>query len=190
MGKIKDYLRLSTTNATEKKYFEEFLKDIFVHTLKWEGVPDPSKGGNLHNVSGDTGGPTIWGIAYNKNKDLFTDLQEFKKLTYEEAGAIAYIRYYKSTQAYIVPKEVRLMYFDIAYNMGNLQAIKLLQRCCGVTADGVIGPMTKEKMKFVTEECLAKSREEFYRSLAKNKPSLVKFLKGWLNRIVGIKNAN
>ena len=37
---------------------KEFEK-MYKKTLKWEG------GGKLHNIKGDTGGWTIWGIAYN-----------------------------------------------------------------------------------------------------------------------------
>jgi lysozyme family protein len=36
------------------------------------------------------------------------------------------------------------MYFDIAYNMGNMRAIKLMQGCAGVPQDGLIGPMTRK----------------------------------------------
>jgi murein L,D-transpeptidase YcbB/YkuD len=49
------------------------------------------------------------------------------------------------------------MYFDIT-QYGNMRAIKLMQGCAGVPQDGLIGPMTREKMKFVTEECLYNAR--------------------------------
>jgi hypothetical protein len=51
---------------------------------------DISKGGQLHNVAGDTGGWTLWGIAYNHNSGILFD--DFKDTTYEEAAALAYTK--------------------------------------------------------------------------------------------------
>jgi lysozyme family protein len=78
------------------------------------------------------------------------------------------------------------MYFDTAYNMGNVRAIKIMQRCAGVPADGIIGPATREKMQYVTEECLYNARNTAYHSLVKTNIKLSKFLKGWLNRSTAI----
>jgi lysozyme family protein len=78
------------------------------------------------------------------------------------------------------------MYFDTAYNMGNVRAIKIMQGCAGVPTDGIIGPATREKMQYVTEECLYKARNTAYNTLVRANNSLGKFLKGWLNRSVGI----
>ena len=190
MSKVQEYVELATRKTSEVD-FKYFLDNIFKHTLVWEGVKDIKKGGSLHNVAGDPGGATIWGIAYNKNKELFSTFAEFKDLDYKEAGAIAYIRYYKAIQAFVLPGESRLMYFDTAYNIGNMAAIKMMQRCCGFqNPDGIIGPMTREKMKFVSEECLVEKRKSFYIQLVKNKASFSKFLKGWLNRIAGIAKVN
>jgi lysozyme family protein len=183
---IKDYMRLAKANTTVAREFELFKSRIFNHTLKWEGVFDIKKGGTLHNVKGDSGGWTIWGIAYNYNKEIFIDLADFKDTTYEEAAAIAYIKYYRAIQAFILPEESRLMYFDTAYNMGNMRAIKIMQECAGVTADGIIGPITREKMAHVCEECLYRKRDTVYNSLVRANRSLGKFLKGWLNRSAAI----
>lgn len=178
-----EYLKEATSNKKKAEEFEKFKETIFKHTLKWEG------GGKLHNVAGDTGGWTIWGIAFNKNGDLFRNFDDFKDTTYEEAAAIAYIRYYLAIQAFILPESARLMYFDMAYNMGCIRAIKIMQQCAGVSADGVIGPMTRLKMPQVTEDCLYQKRNTFYNTLVAKNGSLIKFLKGWLNRSLGIKNA-
>lgn len=182
MANIKDYLFQATSTPTKKKEFEVFKEKIFKETLKWEG------GGKLHNVAGDSGGWTIWGIAVNKNGDLFKNFDDFKDTTYEEAAAVAYVRYYLAIQAFILPESARLMYFDMAYNMGPLRAIKIMQECAGVaTIDGVIGPMTRAKMPCVTEDCLFRKRNTFYNTLVAKNGSLIKFLKGWLNRSKAIK---
>ena len=164
--------------------FNYFKNDIFRHTLKWEG------GGKLHNVRGDSGGWTIWGVAYNFNNQLFSNLADFKDTTYNEAAAIAFVKYYLTVRANIVPNEARLMYFDIAYNMGNKQAIKLMQRCVGVKADGIIGVITESRMAYLTEQCLYDRRTKFYYSLARRKVRFQRFLKGWLNRTNDIFNIN
>lgn len=183
---MEDYLRLAKANPTVTKEFEYFKEFVFNRTLVWEGVTNPKAGGSLHNVAGDSGGWTLWGIAYNHNKELFKNFDDFKDTTYEEAAAIAYTKYYRAINAFILPLEARLMYFDIAYNMGNSRAIKLMQGCAKVPQDGVIGPATREKMQYVTEECLYNARNTTYNQLVKANVSLGKFLKGWLNRSTAI----
>ena len=183
---IQDYLRLAKATPTVEKEFEYFKEHVFNRTLVWEGVKNPKAGGSLHNVAGDSGGWTLWGIAYNHNKEMFKNFDDFKDTTYEEAAAIAYTKYYRAINAFILPLESRLMYFDTAYNMGNSRAIKIMQGCCKVPADGIIGPATREKMQYVTAECLYKARNTTYNNLVKANKSLGKFLKGWLNRSTAI----
>lgn len=184
--KVADYLRLAKANPTVEKEFEVFKEHFFGKTLIWEGVKNPKAGGSLHNVPGDTGGWTLWGIAYNSNAGIFKNFDDFKDTTYEEAAAIAYTKYYRAISAFILPFESRLMYFDTAYNMGPLRAIKIMQKCAGIPADGVIGPATREKMQYVTEDCLYKERNNTYNQLVKANYKLSKFLKGWLNRSTAI----
>ena len=81
-----------------------------------------------------------------------------------------------------MPYETKLYYFDMAYNMGTSRAIKIMQECAGVIADGIIGMITLSKMKNVSESCLKQKRESFYNRLVESKSVLGKFLKGWLNR--------
>ena len=183
---IGDYLRLAKANPTVEKEFEYFKEHIFNRTLVWEGVTNPKAGGKLHNVAGDSGGWTLWGIAYNHNTESFKNFDDFKDTTYEEAAAMAYTKYYRAINAFILPLEARLMYFDTAYNMGNARAIKLMQKCAKVPEDGIIGPATREKMLYVTEECLYNARNTTYNNLVKANKTLAKFLKGWLNRSLAI----
>ena len=183
---IGDYLRLAKANPTVEKEFEYFKEHIFNRTLVWEGVTNPKAGGSLHNVAGDSGGWTLWGIAYNANSESFKNFDDFKDTTYEEAAAMAYTKYYRAINAFILPLEARLMYFDTAYNMGNARAIKIMQGCAKVPQDGVIGPATREKMLYVTEECLYNARNTTYNNLVRVNIKLGKFLKGWLNRSTAI----
>jgi lysozyme family protein len=175
---IGDYLRLAKATPTVEKEFEYFKEYIFNRTLVWEGVKNPKAGGSLHNVAGDTGGWTLWGIAYNSNSGVFKNFDDFKDTTYEEAAALAYTKYYRAINAFILPLESRLMYFDTAYNMGNIRAIKLMQKCAGVPDDGIIGPATREKMLHVTEECLYNARNTTYNNLVRANINLgIKYVK-------------
>lgn len=188
MGKlmIEDYVRLAKATPKIAEEFERFKESIFNKTLVWEGVKDIKKGGQLHNVAGDTGGWTSWGIAYNANSGIFKNFADFKDTTYEEAAAVAYTKYYRAISAFILPLGARLMYFDIAYNMGNMRAVKIMQKCCDVPQDGLIGPATREKMQYVTEECLYTFRNTTYNNIVRANVKMGKFLKGWLNRSLSI----
>lgn len=76
--------------------------------------------------------------------------------------------------------------FDKSVNMGIGQAVKLLQRAAGVTADGDYGPKTTIAVNSadpvrLLEQCREQARA-FYRGLAEKNPSQKQFLKGWLAR--------
>ena len=76
--------------------------------------------------------------------------------------------------------------FDKGVNMGLVQAVKLLQRAAGVTADGQVGPKTltainaSDPAQFL-EACREQARA-FYTHLAEINPGQRQFLKGWLAR--------
>ncbi|HDZ14567.1 hypothetical protein LCGC14_1114260 [marine sediment metagenome] len=169
---------LTTYLNNRNDYPHEFaaFKEMFQHTLKWEG------GSKLHKVKGDSGGWTKFGIAYNKNKHLFDSLDDFFDTTYDEAVLIAFSKYYLTIKTYMLPLEAQLMYFDMAFNLGTHRAIKYLQRCISVTADGIIGNVTMSKMHLVTEQCLYEQRNAWYNYLTRTKSWAKKFFKGWLNR--------
>lgn len=152
------------------------FKEMFQHTLRWEG------GSKLHKIKGDSGGWTKYGIAYNKNKHLFTDINDFFDTTYDEAVLIAFSEYYLPIEAYRMSLVSQVMYFDMAYNLGTNRAIRYMQRCGGVVADGKIGPKTRSIMLDITKDCLYKQRNNWYYYLGRTKQWAKKFLKGWLNR--------
>ena len=143
------FIKKANEHTTE---FNMFKKDIFPVIMIWEG------GGKLHTVPGDSGGQTIYGIAYNKNKQHFTSLADHARTTYDEAAAFAFVEYYLKLSPEFLPCGVKLYLFDIAYNMGVSRAKTMLQSCIGVKADGIIGPATKAKMKDLKLDCLHNSR--------------------------------
>lgn len=173
---VEQYVDIANSTKRNRDSLVKFERDIFKHTLKWEG------GNKLHKVSGDSGGWTLWGIAYNHNKKVFKNFADFKDTTYEEAAAIAFVKYYLTAAVYLVPEDAQLMYFDMCYNLGARRAIKLVQRCAGIKDDGIIGPVTRKMAKKVEKECLYQQRKGFYNMLARRRRKFVKFLNGWLNR--------
>lgn len=169
---MQKYIDIANANQEE---FSFFLENVFPHTMKWEG------GGELHNVSGDSGGWTIYGIAWNYNKQYFKDFEDFKNITEEHAAMFAFANYYLKLSPEYLNTNVKLLAFDIAYNMGVGKAVQYIQECAGVTADGIIGPNTKKKMNLVTPECLQNKRVAYYNALNKQN-KFQKFYKGWMNR--------
>lgn len=168
-NKFKD---IAKRNETEFKFF---LKYVFPHTMKWEG------GGKLHKVDGDSGGWTLYGVAWNYNSQYFKDFDEFKNMTEADAAAFAFANYYLELAPEHLKSNVKLLAFDIAYNMGVSRAKTYLQQCAGVSADGIFGPSTKAALHKVTIECLQQKRVSFYNTLGKQ-PKYKKFYQGWMNR--------
>lgn len=172
---LQEYKNIVKNHQSE---FDFFKSKIFPIVMQWEG------GNKLHKVSGDSGGWTLWGITWNNWSHLFTDFNDFKDTTRDEAAYIAFVKFYLAIRAEKMPYDTKLYYFDMAYNLGATRAIKIMQSCAGVTADGIIGAVTISKMNNVSEICLKQKRESYYYSLV----SLKKFLKGWLNRSIAIFN--
>lgn len=166
------YKQVKDNNRTK---FLEFEK-LFDFVMKWEG------GGKLHNVSGDVGGWTKYGIAYNYWKSIFNGLDDFKRLTEDEAKMFFYYEFYMEIEAYRLPCDVELYAFDSAVNLGAKRVIKWLQVCGETMADGIIGPKTRKSFEKVTLECMHRRRVEYYKRQAGRYASQKKFLKGWLNR--------
>jgi lysozyme family protein len=161
---------------TKDKYPIDY--EYFTSVL-WKPLMQVEGGEKLHNVSGDSGGWTRYGVSYNNNSNFFTSLNDFKNITEEEAQLIGFSKYYITAGTQFVSQDAKDMFFDISFNMGQTRAIKLAQKCLGITQDGLLGPITKSKLASLTEECLTKHRISYYYSLI----NLKKFLKGWLRRV-------
>lgn len=131
--------------------FLQQMEDIF----RREG------GGKLHNVAGDAGGWTKWGVAQNANPDV-----DVANLTKEGALKIYYDRYWKASGAdKITDPKLQAVHFDAAVNHGVGGAAESLKQS-GNTAEGYLAARTQK-----------------YHNIVANNPSQKKFLNGWLNRI-------
>ncbi|MXV39386.1 hypothetical protein GO491_11975 [Flavobacteriaceae bacterium Ap0902] len=166
------YKSIASQHPEEYKLFRD---KIFPITMAWEG------GGKIHKAAGDSGGWTIWGIAWNYWKRIFKDFSDFKDTTREEASYIAFANFYLKIHAHHVPYDCKLFYFDMAYNLGSGRAIKYMQSCIGVNPDGIIGRVTISKMHKLDKRCLKSKRDGWYAYLNR-RPRFRKFYKGWMNR--------
>lgn len=84
-----------------------------------------------------------------------------------------------------LPIGVDYLYFDMAVNAGPNRAAKLLQQALGVTADGRIGPITRQAVAKADPKALVAkytaAKKAFYLGL--HQP---RFTRGWLNRTAAV----
>jgi lysozyme family protein len=75
---------------------------------------------------------------------------------------------------------------DFGVHSGPTQAIRAVQRVVGVTADGVMGPVTRGVLRScqvnVVARLLWQERVRFLAHLVAVRPINLTFLDGWLNR--------
>jgi lysozyme family protein len=151
--------------------------------LRWEG--------GYVNHPNDPGGATNKGVT-QKVYDGWRARQgqparDVRQIEDGEVGAIYENDYWLPPRCDVLQRQLDLVHFDTAVNMGVGRAVKLLQASLGCGVDGAFGPATRKAVEScdlgtaVSGYCQA--REDFYRRLAAQKPKLAVFLKGWLNRL-------
>lgn len=159
--------------------------------------------GGLVDDPQDSGGITNYGISlkFAKSVGLIADVDEngivdgedIKSLTPAQAKLLYHSAFWLKETAYeSLPKPIAIKLFNLAVNMGQKQANKLLQRavraCLGesLADDGVIGSITLNSVKSCEVSCLhaalCSEAASLYRMISAQKPHLFKFLNGWLNR--------
>lgn len=149
--------------------FEKFMKVILENEGGYVNDPD------------DPGGETKYGITAARYPDL-----NIRELTQEDAIKIYKRDFYDPMNlGGIKNKEARLHILDMGINAGPKRAIKLAQGVANVAADGIIGPITTEAINghddFLRQ--YQRIRCQYYINLAQRKPVMMKFLKGWINRV-------
>lgn len=91
----------------------------------------------------------------------------------------------------LLRRQLDLVQFDTAVNMGVGRAVRFLQAAVGCDVDGAFGPRTaKEAAECdlgATIEAYCDARLAYYRRLAERRPELGVFLKGWTNRVDALK---
>lgn len=144
--------------------------------------------GGFSDHPADPGGATRYGITEAVAREVGYR-GNMRELPLDLAKRIYLERYWKAVRADDLPAAARYAVFDAAVNSGPGQAIKWLQRACGVADDGVIGPKTLAAANALDGQTLKgkllAQRLRFMSSLT-NWPS---FSRGWSRRIADLLEA-
>ena len=135
-----------------------------------------NEGGLVDNPS-DPGGLTNFGISQRSYPNV-----DIRALTPEMAADI-YRRDYWKFDA-VDSQALCTKIFDMYVNMGH-SAVRILQTCLGVTADGLWGPGTCAAVNAAGDDLLNTYRQalaQHYQNLVLANPALAQFLHGWLRR--------
>ena len=145
-------------------------------TLVWEGndkiTEDPD----------DAGGLTKYGIAKRSHPEL-----DIANLTYEQAEAVYEKEYWLGTGSTVDNQRAAEALFDLCVNLGKVNGVRVAQRALGILVDGNLGPKSQAAInadpeKFINRVAIERIR--WYSNLAGNKPSQVKYLRGWISRAI------
>ena len=146
--------------------------------------------GGFSNVKGDKGGPTKYGITQAtlsawRHKQVSVD--DVKNLTLDEAFQI-YKKQYVDDPGFLKISDEALaeQLVDAGVNHYPTQAIKMLQEAIGVSADGVLGSQTLNKVasmdRVVVYIKFMAIRLRYYAHILQRDSTQYKFAAGWMNR--------
>lgn len=138
--------------------------------------------GRYVNNPKDPGGETNWGVTIaTARANGYTG--PMRSMTRDQAKAIYKKAFWDRAKADSYDPAIAFQLFDAAVNHGIGNAIRMLQRAVGVTADGVVGPFT---IAAITRKSLPDvlalfnaERIEFYTKLS----TFEVFGRGWMNRV-------
>ena len=152
-----------------KDNFDECLKMLLHH-----------EGGYVNHPS-DPGGEPNLGVT-KKVYQEWGGTKDMKDLTVEDVAPIYKKNYWDRCKCDDLESGVDWVVFDWAVNSGTGRSAKAIQKICGASQDGAIGPKTlaligKQNTQYVIEE-FGKIRQDFYESLK----TFDTFGKGWTRR--------
>jgi len=161
-------------------------KQVISFFRKWEG--------GFVNDKDDHGGATMMGVTlktYQKYYGKDKTAEDLKNITDEEWLHIFTEGYWKPWKAdEIKNQSIALLVADCGWGSGPKTAIKKVQTCLGVKADGIVGPITLKALNnpstMTTFKKLWGMRYVWLHNIAKSGNNS-KFLRGWLNRLNDIK---
>ena len=151
--------------------FNEAIKEV----LKHEGgyVDDPT----------DRGGETNYGISKRAHPEV-----DIKNLTEDHAIGIYHEKYWIPSKAEKLPERLQGYYFDMVVNLGQGNAVKVLQKACNsrgkkmIAVDGRIGKNTIGATHSLELERLKSYRVLYYANLVHSNSTQEKFWFGWFKR--------
>ena len=152
-----------------KDNFDECLKMLLHH-----------EGGYVNHPK-DPGGETNLGVT-KRVYEKWGGTKDMKDLTVEDVAPIYKKEYWDKCRCDDLESGVDWAVFDWAVNSGTGRAAKAIQKICGASQDGAIGPKTlaligTQNTEYVIEE-FGKIRQDFYESLK----TFDTFGKGWTRR--------
>jgi lysozyme family protein len=176
---------MTTNNAllTPDQRFDVAVNDVLKHEGKTEDNPN------------DLAGVTQYGISLRFLED--TDYDDPDHTMTVEAAKKIYKKYwwYKYNYYSIISSQLASKIFDMAVNMGAMEAHKIVQRSCNAMGESLIvdGVMGSKTLRVLNRMYLAGKQERlmaiittnqiaFYKMLVEQHPRLEVFLKGWLKR--------
>ncbi len=155
--------------------------------------------GGYSNQVLDDGGPTKFGITQRELTRVISRLDlpsDVANLSLKNAETYYKIEWWNKYNFQAINSlAIATKVFDMAVNMGEYQATKLIQSACNwigfdLEQDGIMGPKTlavlneiayhKEEKEFFDQVIC--DQIHFYRHLVDRNPKLTIFLKDWLNR--------
>jgi lysozyme family protein len=161
--------------------FEQCLKELLVHE------------GGFVNHPQDPGGMTNLGVTKRVWEEWTgheVDEKQMRALTPELVAPLYKRKYWDACRSDDLVSGVDYAVFDVAVNSGAGRAIKFLQSCVGVDADGGFGPRTLDAVKVAEKdperliELYSAKRLEFLQSLK----TFETFGKGWSRRVAEVKD--
>ena len=145
----------------------------------------------LTNTPGDAGGQTYSGISRRanpqwegwKNIDRGQPVPESMVSTFYKAV------YWDAVNGDLIMSPVIAdSLFDFSVNAGVPTAKYLAQQAVKTKSDGVFGPLTMAALNSIDAEIFSLRfsllKVKRYRDIVESNPSQLKFLKGWINRVL------
>jgi len=164
------------------------FRHIFEKTLANEG------GYVLHEVPGDKGGMTYAGISRRHWPDwegwkyIDVDMGSFHHSAQRCVEKFYHLKFWSLVGGNLIDYDsIAYSIYDFAVNVGVKTAVKMIQKCLGVKADGVMGPIT---LSYINSELdpdilmteFSRRKEDRYIAICRKDPTQLKFLQGWINR--------
>jgi type VI secretion system secreted protein VgrG len=162
------------------------------------------EGAAYEDVPGDSGGCTKYGLTLDDVKEYHVDINHDGSFDCKDvatidrplAGSILKALYWDYFKADQIPDQVLASYIvDSGLNQGRILIVKYLQSILGIEMDGHFGPKTLSTLiEHITMDsgkdeydALHQKRLDRYNAIVASRPTQIKFLKGWMNRLNAIK---
>jgi len=162
---------------------KENWQDALANVLKHEG-------GYVNHPS-DPGGRTNLGVTQRVWEEWVgheVDEKAMRELTPEKVSPLYEQKYWQRVKGDDLPSGVDYCVFDASVNSGTGRASKWLQECIGVTADGVIGPMTLRTVEAMVPADLVNLYCDKRLAFLKELKTWETFGKGWERRVEEVRS--